>query len=55
MRGTKLEWSYLPQTRSFTNKIFVVLVASAVGVSGGGLVTLSFVERFVDKKGKPAK
>src|ERR1700720_2202302 len=55
MRGTKLEWGYLPQTRSFTNKISVVLVASAVGVSGGSLVTLSFVERFVDKKGQTSQ
>ena len=50
MRGTKLEWGYLPQTRSFTNKISVVLIATAVGVSAGGLVALSLVERFVDKK-----
>jgi hypothetical protein len=50
MRGAKLEWGYLPQTRSFTNKISVVLIATAVGVSAGGLVALSLVERFVDKK-----
>ena len=56
MRGTKLvEWGYLPQTRSFTNKIFVVLIATAVGVSAGGLVALSFVERFVDKKGQTSQ
>ena len=55
MRGTKLEWGYLPQTRSFTNKISVVLVATAVGVSGGGLVTLSLLSDLSTKRGKPAK
>ena len=56
MRGTKLvEWGYLPQSRGFTNKIFVVLIATAVGVSAGGLVALSFVERFVDKKGQTSQ
>ena len=55
MRGSKLEWGYLPQTRSFTNKISVVLIATAVGVSAGGLVALSFVERFVDKKGQASE
>jgi hypothetical protein len=55
MRGTKLEWGYLPQTRSFTNKISMVLIATAVGVSAGGLVALSFVERFVDKKGQTSQ
>ena len=55
MRGTKLEWGYLPQTGSFTNKISMVLIATAVGVSAGGLVALSFVERFVDKKGQASQ
>jgi hypothetical protein len=55
MRGTKLEWGYLPQTRSFTNKISMVFIATAVGVSAGGLVALSFVERFVDKKGQTSQ
>jgi hypothetical protein len=55
MRGTKLEWGYLPQTRSFTNKISMVLIATAVGVSAGGLVAFSFVERFVDKKGQTSQ
>ena len=49
---SKLEWGYLPQARSLTSKIFVVLIATGVGASAGGLVALSFVERFVDKKGQ---
>ena len=52
---SKLEWGYLPQARSLTSKIFVVLIATAVGVSAGGLVALSFVERFVDKKGQASE
>ena len=55
MRGTKLEWGYLPQARSLTSKIFVVLIATGVGASAGGLVALSFVERIVDKKGQASE
>jgi hypothetical protein len=55
MRGTKLEWGYLPQTRSLTSKISMVLIATGVGASAGGLVAWSFVERFVDKKGQTSQ